>query len=547
MIKKNNTQKLVLLILDGWGLGKNDKSNAIYLAKTPFIDSLYKKYPWTKLCASGKCVGLPPNQVGNSEAGHINLGAGRIVEQDAVKISKHINTGEFFKNPAFEAAISHAKKNKSNLHLMGMLSNGQSPHSDPDHLLAFLTLARKKQVKKIYLHLFTDGRDSPQHSALKSVMALERFLKPNEIIATVIGRFYAMDRKKAWARTLWAYDAMTIGRGHKAKSPQAGIDRAYNAKITDEFIEPIVIYQKFRGHLDPTPTLPLKQGEGDWGKTPSLKQGEGDGWKMTPRIADGDAIIFFNLRSDRARQMAKPFVQHNFEKKNKGAKKRKEILKNIVFVAMTDFGPDLDNILTAYPSEDVKDTLPKLLKNKKQIYIAETEKYAHVTFFFNGGYDHALGGEKWVKIPSPNVKSYAETPAMSTKKIAGAIIKSLRKYDFICANIAAPDMVGHTGEMKAGIKAAEAVDSYVKKIVSSALKRNWSLIITADHGNLEYMLNLETGEIITEHTTNPVPLILVGDGFKRLKRGGYLGNVAATVLKIMGVKKSKLMKRESLV
>ncbi len=517
--KLKTFKKVMLLILDGWGLGKDDASNPIYLAKTPFIDSLYKKYPWTKLCASGKCVGLPSNQVGNSEAGHINLGAGRIVEQDVIKISKQIDTGEFAKNSAFLSAIKHVKKNKSALHIMGLLSNGQSPHSDPDHLLALLTMLREhKEIKKVYLHLFTDGRDSPPRSALKSVEALERFLKPHETICTVIGRFYAMDRKKAWDRTMLSYYAMIDGRkAHKAKSPQEGITRAYNGNVTDEFIEPVAIYQK---------------------------------GKMTRRISDDDAILFLNLRSDRARQMAKPFVQDNFEKNNSGAPKRRKVLHNLCFVAMTDFGPDLDGILTAYPSEDVKKTLPMLLEGKKQIYIAESEKYAHVTFFFNGGYADLVDGEVRVNIPSPNVRSYAETPVMSTGKIVSKIISSLKSYDFICANIACPDMIGHTGDMKAGIKTAHAVDSYVQKVVRSALKLDYVLIITADHGNLEYKLNLETGEIMTEHTTNPVPCIFVGHGLSKdlkLAKNCVLGNVAPTILKLFGVKGNKLMNKESLI
>lgn len=521
MIKKNKkhikSNKVVLLILDGWGLGKKDKSNAIHLAKTPFIDSLYQKYPWTKLCASAKCVGLPPNQVGNSEAGHENIGAGRIVDQAVIEISKEINTGQFFKNPAFVAAIKQVKKQRSNLHIIGMMSNGQSPHSDPDHLLALLTLARNHQIKKIYLHLFTDGRDSPPRSALQSIMALERFLKPNEVIATVIGRFYAMDRKKAWDRTQMAYDAMVRGIGKKSNSPQSAITQSYNADITDEYIEPVIL----------------------------KRQG-----KVVPRIKDNDAIIFFNLRSDRARQLAKPFVQPNFEAMNPGAVKRKKVLKNIVFVAMTDFGPDLDSILTAYPSEDLKDTLPMALYSKKQVYIAENEKYAHVTYFFNGGYDHSVAGEKWVKIPSPQVKSYAEKPAMSTNQVAKKVVSSLKQYDFICANIACPDMIGHTGDLKAGIKAAEAVDAAVKMIASAAKKNKATLIITADHGNLDHMFNIKTKEIITEHSTNPVPFILVGDQYKkgtRLKSGGDLSNIAPTILFLFGVDIPAGMSRKSLL
>ncbi|MFA5047687.1 MAG: 2,3-bisphosphoglycerate-independent phosphoglycerate mutase [Patescibacteria group bacterium] len=517
---KKSYKKVVLLILDGWGMGQEDEGNPIHMVQPSFINSLYKKYPWTTICAAGSCVGLPPNQVGNSEAGHMNLGAGRVADQDVIKISKHINSGQFFKNPAFLAAIHQVQKNKSALHLMGLLSNGQSPHSDPDHLLALLTLAREYKIKKIYLHLFTDGRDSPPRSALKSVAALERFLKPNEIIATIIGRFYAMDRKKSWDRTIRSYNAMVYDQSeHIAKSPQEGITRAYNANITDEFIEPIVIYQK---------------------------------GKMVPRMNNGDAIIFFNLRSDRARQLAKPFVQKDFEAKNHSSEiiKRKKILKDIIFVAMTDFGPDLDSILTAYPSADLRDTLPMVLKERKQIYIAESEKYAHVTFFFNGGYADPVADEKRINIPSPKVRSYDESPAMSTGKITEKIIDSLPDYDFICANFACPDMVGHTGNMKAAMATVRAVDKYVKKVVEASLKNNAILIITADHGNIEYMLNVKTGEIITEHTTNPVPLILVSRGLEKgtkLKDDGLLGGVAPTILKLMSMPKGKAMTRESIL
>ncbi|MFA6526170.1 MAG: 2,3-bisphosphoglycerate-independent phosphoglycerate mutase [Candidatus Buchananbacteria bacterium] len=512
------SKKIILLILDGWGLGKNDGSNPIWIVKPPFIDSLYKKYPWTTLCASGKCVGLPPGQVGNSEAGHMNLGAGRIADQDSLKINKHISTGEFFKNPAFVAAIKHSIKNKSAIHLMGMISNGQSPHSDPDQLLALLTLVRKYPIKKVYLHLFTDGRDSPQLASLKLIMALERSLKPNEKIATVIGRFYAMDRKKVWTRTIMAYNAMVDGNdAHKADSPQEGIDRAYNAGITDEFIEPIVIRQK---------------------------------GKMLPRISDDDSVIFFNLRSDRARQLAKPFTQTNFEAMNPGFAKRKRVLKNLLFVAMTDFGPDLDSIATAYPSEDLKNTLTMVLSIKKQIYIAESEKYAHVTFFFNGGYADPVDGEVRVNIPSPHVDHYDKVPAMSTAAITKKIISSLKKYDFIVANFACPDMIGHTGNMEASQDAIKAVDKYVKQVYAAAQKNNATLIITADHGNVEYKLNLKTKEKMTEHTTNPVPLILIGKGFDKsikLKKNGVLGNVAPTILDLFGEKKPKEMSKESLI
>ncbi|MEI6627056.1 MAG: 2,3-bisphosphoglycerate-independent phosphoglycerate mutase [bacterium] len=510
-------KKVVLLILDGWGLGKSDASNAIFMAKTPTINGLYRKYPWVTLEASGLPVGLPLGQVGNSEAGHLNLGAGRIVDQDVVKISKQISTGEFFKNPAFLAAIKHVENNKSNIHLMGLLSTDQSPHSSPDHLMALLMVFRRVTTGNIYLHLFTDGRDSPPRSALKAVEALERFLTPKEKIATIIGRFYAMDRKKSWDRNNKAYEAMVLGVGHKGNSPQEGITRAYNANVTDEFIEPVIMY---------------------------------DGDKMLPRISDKDALVYFNLRSDRARQLTKLFVQKDFEGKNLGAPKRKKVLQDLLFVAMTDFGPDLDTIYTAYPSEDVRETLPLALKDKKQIYIAESEKYAHMTYFFNGGYADKIDGEDRVMVPSPMVDSYDLKPVMSTAQITTKILGALRKYDFIAANFACPDMVGHTGNFKAGIKEAEAVDKYVKKVLQAVLKAKGALIITADHGNLEYMLNLETGEIITEHTGNQVPFILVGRDFNhktQLKTGGCLGNVAPTILKLMGVKKDPLMTKDSLL
>jgi len=515
---KLTSNKVILVILDGWGIGKKDASNAIYQAQTPTFDMLYRKYPWTKIGASGRSVGLPAGQEGNSEAGHQNLGAGRIIDQEVVRISKDINTGAFVKNAAFVAAVKNIHQHNSNLHIMGLLSNGQSPHSDPDHLYALLSMARQYKIKKIYLHLFTDGRDSPPHSALKEVSALERFLRPNEMIATVIGRFYAMDRNKTWERTQWAYDAMVLGKGHRSDSPQAGITRAYNANVSDEFIEPITIYHK---------------------------------GKMVPRIDHGDSVLFFNFRSDRARQLAKVFVQSGFEKKNPGSKRRSKFLRDIIFVAMTDFGPDLDTILTAYPADDIKDSLPMLLKDKKQIYIAESEKFAHVTFFFNGGYTGTVAGEKQVKIPSPKVERYAKTPAMSSAKIADKIVASIKNYDFICANFAAADMIGHSGDMKASIAAAQAVDRSLAKVVKAALKNRATLLITADHGNLEYVSNPATGEVVTEHTTNPVPLIIVdrrlADDGVSLKKGGVLANVAPTVLKIFDIKPSRLMTKSSLL
>lgn len=516
---KNNNLPMILVILDGWGLAKTNEGNAISLAKTPVMDSLSKKYPYTEICASGRCVGLPNKQVGNSEAGHMNIGAGRLVEQDVMVISKSINDGTFFKNAGFMEAIRHVKKNKSKLHLMGMLSNGQSPHSDPDHLTALIVMARQHGVNDVYLHLFTDGRDSPKYMSLKLIEALERELKNGEHIATIMGRFYSMDRKKKWDRSEKAYSALVLREGNITKSPQAAITESYNKGDSDEFIEPYVIFKKGR--------------------------------KVTS-INDNDSIIFFNLRSDRARQLAKVFVQKDFNKMNPGSFKRKKVLKNLRFVAMTDFGPDLDSILTAFPSIDLKGTLPMQFRNLKQLYVAETEKYAHVTYFFNGGYADPVNQEARVHIMSPDVKSYDETPTMSSNKLIKFVIDSLKTkwYDFTVLNIAAPDMIGHTGNLEAGITCCEGIDKYVGKLVEAYLRVNGTVIITADHGNVEKMLNLKTNEIITEHSTNSVPFILVSKNLGnkvKLRKKGILGDIAPTILDLVGIEKPKEMTGKSLI
>lgn len=518
MPDKYNHLPLILIILDGWGLAKANRGNAITLAKTPAMDLYLKKYPSTKLCAHDRCVGLPFKQDGNSEAGHMNLGAGRVTEQDAVTISRSINNGTFSKNAALVGAVEHARKNKSNLHLMGMISNGMSAHSDPDHIYALLSFCRKRKVKNVYLHLFTDGRDSPQFASLKLVEALIRELKPNEWIGTVIGRYYAMDRRKKWENTERTYDALIMGEGLKARSAQAAITQSYNKRQTDEYIEPYVM--------------------------------EREDVKL-PRMNHNDAVIFFNLRSDRARQMAKPFVQKDFNKMKPGSFKRKKVLKNLYFVAMTDFGPDLDHIVTAFPSRDWEDTLPVALKDIRQLYLAETEKYAHVTYFFNGGYSDPVGGEKRKMIPSPDVTSYAKVPKMSAPGVLAEVLAVVKndKFDFICVNFANPDMIAHTGNLKATIQAVEYCDSAVKKIVDSVLKKNGTVIITADHGNAEEMINLETGEVDTEHSIYPVPFVIVSNGkmIKIKKKNGALSDVAPTILKLLDIKKPKKMTSRGLV
>jgi len=514
-----NILPMILVILDGWGLASSSRGNAISLSKTPTINGLVRKYSNTKIYAHGEYVGLPHSQSGNSEAGHMNIGAGRVIEQDAVKISKSINDGTFFKNASFVEAIRHVRKNKSKLHLMGMISNGMSAHSDPDHLIALLAFLQTNKIKEVYLHLFTDGRDSPKYASLKLIEDIQKAFKNGEAIATVIGRFYSMDRKKIWERTGKAYDALVNGIGKKAVSSQAAITESYNRGESDEFIEPYIITK--------------------------------DG-KPLPRIADGDSVIFFNLRSDRARQLAKVFVQKDFCQLNASCFERKKFLKDLLFVAMTDFGPDLEGILTAFPSGDLKQTLPMQLSNLKQLYIAETEKYAHVTYFFNGGYANPVAGEARQVIPSPDVKSYDATPAMSSKDLTKQILNNLakRKYDFTVLNFAAPDMIGHTGNLTAGVECCHWVDKYLGEIVKAYLRAGGTVLITADHGNIEEMINLKTGEIDTEHSTNQVPFILVNKslGSKiKLRSSGVLSDIAPTILELLNFDKPREMRGKSLI
>jgi len=516
-IKKKNLP-LMFLILDGWGIWDKKKGNAIAKGKTPVIDNLYKKYPNTLLQASSKDVGLPLGQPGNSEAGHMNIGAGRVVEQDAVVISKSINNGTFFKNPAFLQAARHAEEHNSDIHLMGLLSDGSSPHSDNDHLIALLSFFISRTKQNICLHFFTDGRDSPPFAAIKILSQYVSIFDTDRIkVASIMGRFYAMDRKKSWARTKLAFEALAEGKGLLANSAVEAINTAYNRGESDEFIKPSVIVDENKKPIGP--------------------------------INTNDSLIFFNLRSDRARQLTKVFAQDDFTKKNPKSFKLAKKIDNLLFVALTDFGPDLGGVLTAYPGIDIPDTLPMALKDIRQCYISETEKYAHVTYFFNGGYDHPLSGEDWINIPSKDVDSYAKAPAMSTNEMTKQILLDLKndKYDFVTANFAAPDMVGHTGDLKAGIKAVEAVDKAVGQIIKATLAKNGTIVVTADHGNVEEMINLETDEIDTEHSVNPVPFIIVNHHNFKLRKDGKLANIAPTILDIIDIKKPKLMNEKSLI
>lgn len=501
--------------MDGWGIADpKQKGNAITPQTAPNYFKWLKKFPHSELQASGEHVGLFKGQEGNSEAGHMNLGAGRVVRQDALFVSDAIKDGTFFKNSAFQQAIFHIKKYNSAAHVMGLLSNHNSAHSCPEHLYAILDLLRNEGIGKVFLHLFTDGRDSGQHDAPNHLHALEERMHGNEKVATIMGRFYAMDRNKIWARTQKAYEAMVSGKGASCVAPTAeeAIIQAYNRGESDEFICPTVI----KNNGQPTAV-----------------------------INDNDAIFFFNLRSDRARQLTKSLVQPNFEKNNNGQSfKRVKVPKHLRFVAMTDFGPDLPHVLTAFPSRDIKNSLPAVLCPRYQLYMAESEKYAHVTYFFNGGYAEHFCSERWIKVQSPEVDSYAEVPEMSAKDVTDYTVKAIEKgkFDFICVNFANPDMVGHTGALEAGKIAVGAVDKGVEKIVDALLRTGGAGIITADHGNVEEMINLKTGEVDTEHSVNPVPFILIGKAYKNVRpKNGKLADVAPTILKMMNVDKPKEM------
>ncbi|OQX71472.1 phosphoglycerate mutase (2,3-diphosphoglycerate-independent) [Candidatus Parcubacteria bacterium 4484_255] len=521
--KTQKTSRVMLVILDGWGVAPANEGNAIELAQKPFFDALKHKYPYTELCAHGRRVGLPVGQPGNSEAGHLNLGAGRIVYDDALTINKSIKNGRFFKNPAFLEGISHWKKHKSQVHIMGLVTEKNSAHSSPQHWLAMIDFLEMQGVKKVFLHLFTDGRDSAQHAAIKILERFQdkinnhRFLKV--YVASVIGRFYAMDRIKKWDNIEKAYRLLVCGQGLKVSSAQEAIVRAYNRKETDEFISPTVVVDSKE--------------------------------RPVGLIKENDLVFFMNLRSDRARELSKAFVQKDFNKKNPQSFKRGKRISNLFFVALTDFGPDLDNIRTAYPSQDIQKTLPIVLNGLKQVYIAETEKYAHITFFFNGGHVHIVSNEKRIIIPSPDVRSYGLRPEMSANKICQRICKEIQseRPNFIALNFANTDMVGHTGNLKAAIKAVECVDNNLKKLVNLAQKEKYSIIVTADHGNAEEMIDLKTGEIKTTHTINPVPFILVSSEFKsaKLRNDGSLADVAPTILRLLGIKKPKEMKGQSLI
>lgn len=478
--------KVVLIVLDGWGLRKSRKRNAVKLAKTPNFDSYWKHCPHCRLKAAGRAVGLPKGYMGNSEVGHLNLGAGRVVKQEVTIINESIKDGSFFRNKVLVSNIRKIKKNKGRLHLMGLLSDA-GVHSHISHLFALLKLARKFDVP-VLIHVFADGRDTPPKSVMKYIRQLKKKMK-NEKLATVSGRYYAMDRDKRWQRTKKAYDAVVNAKGLHAANITAAVQGAYARGESDEFILPTVI--------------------GDY-----------------KGIKYGDGVVFFNYREDRARQLTSAVALGKFRKK-----------KKIDFVCMCEYAASF-GLPVAFKKSEIKHVLAEVLSRagKKQFHIAETEKYAHVTYFFNGGREKPFKGETRMIVPSPKVATYDLRPRMSASKITSSVLKQLEKQDFIIVNFANPDMVGHTGDIKAAIKAVEFVDSCLGKIVDKAFRLGIACLITADHGNCEEI----TGKWETSHTLNDVPFILVSGLSVKLKNG-KLGNVAPTILKVMGIKKPGVM------
>lgn len=498
---------VALIIMDGFGYNPSDYGNAIRAAKKPNLER-YLQGPHTLIGASGLDVGLPDGQMGNSEVGHTNIGAGRIVYQLLVKISKDIQDGVFFSNPALLAAMEDCKKKDSALHLMGLLSPG-GVHSHMEHLYGLLEMAKKNGLKKVYVHAFLDGRDEPPDSAAGFME--EAVAKMQEIgvgtVATISGRYYAMDRDNAWDRVEKAYDAMVSGEGETGTDPVQAIRDSYAKEVTDEFMLPTVI--------DPAGT-----------------------------IQEGDSVIFFNFRPDRARQLTRTFVDPAFS----GFTRKKGYFP-VHFVCMAQYDASMPNVSVAYPPEELRMTLGEYLSKcgKTQLRIAETQKYAHVTFFFNGGEEKTFEGEDRILIQSPDVPTFDLKPEMSAYEVTDAVVKAIEsdQYDVIILNYANCDMVGHTGIMQAAVQAVEAVDTCVGRMVTAIQEKGGVALITADHGNADKMLEAD-GSPFTAHTTNPVPFIVVGEDCK-LREGGVLADIAPTILQVMGLEQPAEMTGKSLI
>ena len=501
----------MLMILDGFGINEKEEGNAIKMANIPNIKRILKQYPNTILHTSGLDVGLPEGQMGNSEVGHTNIGAGRIVYQELTRITKSIEDGDFFSIPELVTAIENCKKNHSKLHIMGLVSDG-GVHSHQRHLFALLELAKRKDFEDVYVHCFLDGRDTPPASAEGYLAELEAKMSEKGVgkIATIMGRFYAMDRDKRWTRIQKAYDAMVKGEGEKASSASVAIENSYQKEVFDEFVVPTVICNND---------------------------------KPVAKIEENDSVIFFNFRPDRAREITRAIVDEEFD-----GFEREYFKTN--FVTFTNYDETIKNVSVAFKKDEIKNTFGEIISKHgmTQLRIAETEKYAHVTFFFNGGEEKQYEGEDRILIPSPKVETYDMKPEMSAFEVTENVLNAIhsRKYDSIILNFANPDMVGHTGNVEAVIKALESLDGCVEKIVEAIEEEHGILLITADHGNCEQMIDYKTGEPHTAHTTNPVPLVLVGKDDVKLKEG-RLADLAPTMLDLMGLEKPEEMTGESLI
>ncbi len=505
-----SNKKIMLVILDGWGKGDQSESDIIANANVPFTDHLYKKLPHTLLRTSGKDVGLPEGQMGNSEVGHLNLGAGRIVYQDLVKISQAVKDGSFFDNPVLKEAFAYAKEKGKKVHLFGLVSDG-GVHSAMDHLFGLCDMAKKQNFENLYIHAFTDGRDTDPYSGKGFIKDLESHLEKSAgKIATVCGRYYAMDRDKRWERIKLAYDMLVDGKGEKYSSAEEAIQASYDEKVTDEFIKPKVITGQ-QGN-------PLATVEKD------------------------DVVICFNFRTDRLREITTALTQKDMPDHDMKT-------MPLHYVTMTQYDKEFKKVKVAFEKEDIKNSLGEILAyhGKKQLRIAETEKYPHVTFFFSGGREQVFEGEERVMVPSPKVATYDLQPEMSAFEVKDAVVNEInaQKHDFICLNFANPDMVGHTGVIEAIKKAVETVDSCLKEVVEAAEKNGYSMIITADHGNADYVVNRD-GSPNTAHTTNPVPCWLIDKDHKQIKPG-RLADLAPTILTMMDLPIPKEMDGKVLV
>lgn len=503
-------KKVILMILDGWGKSPNPKVSAVDNANTPFIDSLYTKYPNANLLTDGMNVGLPDGQMGNSEVGHMNLGAGRIVYQDLAKINKAIRENTLRDEKELKEAFEYAKTNQKDVHFLGLLSDG-GVHSHTDHIKGLIAAGKESGVKNMYVHAFTDGRDVDPKSGKGFLEDLLSFMEgKNTKLASVIGRYYAMDRDKRWERVKEAYDVIVNAEGEKSTDISKAIQNSYDNDVTDEFIKPIVMTD-----ADGTPVAKVKP---------------------------GDVVIFFNFRTDRGRELTQVLSQEDMHEQNMHK-------LDLYYVTMTNYDESFRNVHVVYNKDNIVETLGEVLSKagKKQIRIAETEKYPHVTFFFNGGREVPFDGEQRILCPSPKVATYDLQPEMSAYEIRDKIVPEINKgeVDFVCLNFANPDMVGHTGVMEAAIKACETVDECAKDVITAAVNNDYSVIVIADHGNCETMVNPD-GSPNTAHTTNPVPLILVDKDIHQIK-DGVLGDIAPTILKLMGVEKSEFMTQTALV